>query len=237
MLITAVAFTGTARMRDHWSVCTLYIVGPLIVVSVRRFRNVHNGTSSDDVFFCSTTVLYTRSPDLTCLDIFPLSRWCNLCMKPLWKYKKTSSLELPSLQVPLRTCQESSNGHDNQCTACIQTYRAVPVNTTAVISMLNYLLCKSSLASEIAVRDHMYHNVIYLFSCSLSPVLIWTNSFGTPCIVCRESPFGQSTSVGQAVACMSVTQRARVRSPVGTSFLGEIFSGFFLTCKTNVRKL
>ena len=34
---------------------------------------------------------------------------------------------------------------------CIHTYqrsriRAVPVNTTAVISMLNYLLCKSSLA-------------------------------------------------------------------------------------------
>ena len=28
-----------------------------------------------------------------------------------------------------------------------------------------------------------------------------------------------------------------VRSPVGTSFLGEIFSGFFFTCKTNVRKL
>ena len=34
-----------------------------------------------------------------------------------------------------------------------------------------------------------------------------------------------------------VTQRARVRSPVGTSFLGEVFSEFFLTCKTNVRKL
>ena len=50
--------------------------------------------------------------------------------------------------------------------------RAVPVNTTAVISMLNYLLCKSYLASEIAVRDHMYHNEIYLFRCYLPPVLI-----------------------------------------------------------------
>ena len=29
---------------------------------------------------------------------------------------------------------------------------------------------------------------------------------------------------GTAVACAPVTQRARVRSPVGTSFLGEIFS-------------
>ena len=37
MLITGVAFTGTARMRDHWSVCTQYIVEPLIVVCVQRF--------------------------------------------------------------------------------------------------------------------------------------------------------------------------------------------------------
>ena len=61
--------------------------------------------------------------------------------------------------------------------------RAAPVNATAVINMLNYLLYKSSLASEIAVRDHMYHNEIYLFSSSLHPVLIWTNSFGTFCIL------------------------------------------------------
>ena len=33
-----------------------------------------------------------------------------------------------------------------------------------------------------------------------------------------------STAVGQAVACAPITQRARVRSPVGTSFLGEVFS-------------
>ena len=33
-----------------------------------------------------------------------------------------------------------------------------------------------------------------------------------------------STAVGQAVACAPVTQEARVRSPVGTSFLGEVFS-------------
>ena len=43
--------------------------------------------------------------------------------------------------------------------------------------------------------------------------------------------------MGLAVACVSVTQRARVLSPVGTSFLDEIFPGFFLTCKTNVGKL
>ena len=35
-----------------------------------------------------------------------------------------------------------------------------------------------------------------------------------------------STTVEQVAACTLVTQRARVRSPVGTSFLGEVFSGF-----------
>ena len=46
------------------------------------------------------------------------------------------------------------------------------------------------------------------------------------------------TVVEQAAARASVTQRAWVRSPIETSFLGEVFfSGFFLTCRTNVRKL
>ena len=44
-------------------------------------------------------------------------------------------------------------------------------------------------------------------------------------------------AVGQAEACAPVTQRARVRTPVGTDFLGEVFSGFFLPCKANVGKL
>ena len=57
MLITAVAFTGTARMRDHWPVCTQYIVGPLIVSLFEDSWHVHNDTSSDsnssyEVSFC-----------------------------------------------------------------------------------------------------------------------------------------------------------------------------------------
>ena len=36
----------------------------------------------------------------------------------------------------------------------------------------------------------------------------------------------ESTAVEQVVACALVTQRALVRSPVGKSFLGEVFSGF-----------
>ena len=46
-----------------------------------------------------------------------------------------------------------------------------------------------------------------------------------------------SINVEQTVACAPCKQRVRDRSPVRTSFLGEVFSGFFLTCKTNVRKL
>ena len=51
------------------------------------------------------------------------------------------------------------------------------------------------------------------------------------------SPLIMSTAVDQVVACAPDTQKARVRSPIRTSFLGEVFSGFFLTCKTNVGKL
>ena len=53
----------------------------------------------------------------------------------------------------------------------------------------------------------------------------------------REILLYGSTAVDQVEACASVMQRAQVRFPVGTSFLGEVFSGFFLTCKTYVRKL
>ena len=43
--------------------------------------------------------------------------------------------------------------------------------------------------------------------------------------------------LSRIVALVPVTQRARVRSPVETSFLGMVFPGCFLTCKTNVRKI
>ena len=36
-----------------------------------------------------------------------------------------------------------------------------------------------------------------------------------------------STAVGQVVACTPVMQRARVRSPVGKNFLGEVLFGVF----------
>ena len=56
----------------------------------------------------------------------------HCCMKPLWKQKKTSSLELPSLLVPLRTCQESSNGHNNQCSDnVLRAYRPMVTNSSS----------------------------------------------------------------------------------------------------------
>ena len=36
----------------------------------------------------------------------------------------------------------------------------------------------------------------------------------------------ESTAVEQVVTCALVTQRAWVQSPIGTGFLGEVFSGF-----------
>ena len=74
----------------------------------------------------------------------------------------------------------------------------------------------------------------FLFYCKIC-ILLFTTLFGwmiqINILLCLSS-----TTVEQVVACALVTQRARVRSPVGTGFLGEVFSGFFLTCKTNVGK-
>ena len=55
-----------------------------------------------------------------------------------------------------------------------------------------------------------------------------TMDFGVSHSLGGELRFGMSyTSVGQTAACAPVTQRARVRSPVGTGFLGEVFFGVF----------
>ena len=43
------------------------------------------------------------------------------------------------------------------------------------------------------------------------------------------------TAVKQVVACVLVTQRALVWSPIATDFLGEVFSGFFFTCQETFR--
>ena len=42
----------------------------------------------------------------------------------------------------------------------------------------------------------------------------------------RLKLISRSNAVDQVVACAPVPQRARVRSPVGTNFLGEVFRGF-----------
>ena len=113
MLITAQAFTGTARMCDHWPVCMQYIVGPLIVVSVRRFLACPQWYQQRRGILLFPQRFHTQTASCTPRGRNP-DTWSQVtwCMKSLWK-QKTSSLELPSLLVPLRTCQESLNGYDN----------------------------------------------------------------------------------------------------------------------------
>ena len=63
------------------------------------------------------------------------------------------------------------------------------------------------------------------------------NALGLLCLGShQDSGEWGSTAVGQAAACAPVTQRVRVRSPVGTGFLGEVFSGFFLLLKDKCRE-
>ena len=55
---------------------------------------------------------------------------------------------------------------------------------------------------------------------------VMTSSMLFPFLRTRRIAGKKSTAVCQVVACAPVTQRARVRSPVGTSFLGGVFRSF-----------
>ena len=106
MLITAVAFTGTARSNTRPLVCMHAVHRQTIDCRVRSkipgmsaivpAATVNLATKS---FSVSTTDSYTRSPYLTCLDFFLWGHMNHWCIKSLWKQKKTSSLELPSLYL------------------------------------------------------------------------------------------------------------------------------------------
>ena len=161
---------------------------------------------------CGPVACPPRSPDLACLDFFLWGHMKQLVYEIVVETEEDlvsritvaadSTADMPGIYE--RTRQTS------QAMYCVHTgqqsrIRVVPVNTTAVISMLNYFLCKSSLASEIAVKDHMYHNEIYLFWYCLPPVLIWTNSFGTPSIGLRR--------YGQWRYSPSEWSAQRIRSP------------------------
>ena len=58
--------------------------------------------------------------------------WSSWCMKPLWKQKKTSSLELPSLLLTLRTYHKSSNGHESQWSNdVLRAYRPMATHSSS----------------------------------------------------------------------------------------------------------
>ena len=94
-------------------------------------------------------------------------------------------------------------------------------------SSMNGLYCISSLDPALCqtrVEDILTFFNIYQLSC-------WTISDSAlevdiPLKGLISTGITKSTAVGQAVAWAPVKQRVRVRSPVGTSFLGEGFSGF-----------
>ena len=163
MLIRAVAFTGTARIRNHWPVCMRWtidcrvrskipgmsaMVPAAIVIPVTRSSSISTTVSYTNCFMCPQRKKsrHVRSGDL----VYETAVETEEDLVARITVAACTIMEL---------CQESLNGHDNQWSDDV-----LCVNATAVINMLNYLLCKSSLASEIAVRDYIYHNKIYLFS-------------------------------------------------------------------------
>ena len=64
--------------------------------------------------------------------------------------------------------------------------------------------------------------------CAVCPYLLFNTEFFSSLLlkILLILVILESTAVEHVVACALVTQRARVRSPVGTGFLGEVFRGF-----------
>ena len=202
MLITTAAFTGTARMHDHWPVCTntspdhwlwypfqdsdmSWMVPAAKVILVTRSSSL------------STTVSYTGHLT-SCAWIFFL--WEHIKQLQYEIVVETEEDLVARITIASGTIADMPEifewTRQSMVDDVLRVYMPMvshstsSVNATAVISMLNYFLCKSSLASEISIRDHMYQNETYLFWCSLPPVLMWMNSFGTPCIyICLSYAF------------------------------------------------
>ena len=108
-------------MRDHWPVCTQYMVVPLIVYPFEDSWHVRNGTSSngnsrDEVFFYFHNGFIHQVTWLHMSVFLPLgAQWGSWCMKPLGKQKKTSSLELSWRQcVDPLVGKQGSQGHERQ---------------------------------------------------------------------------------------------------------------------------
>ena len=138
MIITAVAFKELLQCAiTDWSVCTQYIEGLLIVVSVRRFLACPQWYQQRRYFYWRGLLLFPQwfhTPTTSCAprgrnpDTWGQVTWYT---KPLWK-QKTLLLELPSLLLPLWTCLESSKGHDNQWSDdVVHAYRPLVVHSSS----------------------------------------------------------------------------------------------------------
>ena len=101
-----------------------------------------------------------------------------------------------------------------------ETYTEMQTRNGLILQILkakDYMIIKTAWDRMIRKR---WHTNATGFSCKIIEGVFLKNANSTYDLL------QLSTAVGQAVACTPVTQRARVRSQVGTSFLGEIFSGF-----------
>ena len=77
-------------------------------------------------------------------------------------------------------------------------------------------------------RPWGYNILCYLYSICQYFIISVNNEYdkGDRTPLTADLYHWESTAVEQLVACALVTQWTRVRSPVGTSFLGEVFWGF-----------
>ena len=91
--------------------------------------------------------------------------------------------------------------------------------------------------------DIYYISLVHSFVCYLHNILLFvSNTYGFPNLgsadprgspnklegVCKNIiNIQKTTALEQVIACSPLTQRARVRSPIGTSFRDEFFFGVF----------
>ena len=101
--------------------------------------------------------------------------------------------------------------------------------------------------------DIYYISLVHSFVCYLHNILLFvSNTYGFPNLgsadprgspnklegVCKNIiNIQKTTALEQVIACSLLHAASPGSIPGRDSFLGEVFPGFFLTCKTNVRKL
>ena len=131
---------------------------------------------------------------------------------------------------PLQRCYcENSGSPVSACVMrchysimCMQSLHSI--NGLIVMGRVGNLLCGRPFYNPLYIKSVLYYPAI----CGSTFLKISFPHLPLKrCMQFRIFHTLVSTAVEQVVACALVTQRARVRSPVGTGFLGEVFFGVF----------